>query len=173
LHIYQAEEEAVMLGKFLVAGFLAAAVGTVLVARNQGNTNRMTDKATALSALAAAFPQSGYGCCLDHNKIGKVEITEADPNSYSFDLSYREDASVDAGAPKADSEAVIAYMLKQLTDDGRHPSDESVNIFVFVDQPIQGITGKKLVHPFGYASYDYNNDSITYTACTGKGLFGC
>ena len=36
-----------------------------------------------------------------------------------------------------------------------------------------GETGAARVVWYGYSTYDYNSDSLTYKACDGKGWFGC
>lgn len=102
-----------------------------------------------------------------------VEIKHAEGREYSATVWYSQQDSVMQGQPGADARAVVRAILEALVHAGRRPADERVNVFVSAMQRVQGETGKPLVSWFGNASYDYNTDSISYEACTGKGWFGC
>ncbi len=114
---------------------------------------------------------------VDHLRMAadwqKVEITEAKHRAYDLTLWYKAGVLILRGQPAADARRVARTILAALIKQERSPATEQVSLFVWVMQHARGVTGAKLVREYGYASYDYNDDSLSYTACTGKSWFGC
>ena len=77
------------------------------------------------------------------------------------------------GEPERDTRSVARAVLAALVKGGRKPADEDVTLFVSAQRPARGETGAARVVWYGYSTYDYNSDSLTYKACDGKGWFGC
>jgi hypothetical protein len=103
----------------------------------------------------------------------EIEVKTALPRDYSLTLWYRENATVMQGQPEGDTKLVARAILKGLVGAGHSPADESLGLYISAMRRVRGETGKTLVRWYGYTSYDYNRDALRYTACDGKGWFGC
>ena len=64
--------------------------------------------------------------------------------------------------PDVHGKVIVKNILDILIAEGRNPYKEKIDVSVTVVQRIKGATGQNIVEAFGYAIYNYNNDTIKW-----------
>jgi hypothetical protein len=100
---------------------------------------------------------------------GKVTVTEATNKSYSFTIFYPDKRDA-VGAAQTEATKLIRAMLRKLLADGQQPSDQKINIWVWVEVMEPGLVGEtKKSEPYKSdvfrAVYWGDVDAIEYEEC--------
>jgi hypothetical protein len=91
-----------------------------------------------------------------------VKIDEATTKSYSLSLWYKPAVAVFDDNAQADTIMIVRAVLADLVNQGRRPKKDKVKVSVVAYRHGLGNKSEDLIAEFGYASYDYNTDSVSY-----------
>jgi len=101
--------------------------------------------------LTANIPSQYY-------EISKIDDSDG---GYSINVLYKkEPESIDV--VDAQLTSVVSDVVHFLMSKGRHPFEEHLDIYAFASIEVRGVTGQKMYHPYGMASYNFNNDMINF-----------
>lgn len=156
------QKRAIKLAKIAAALF----VGIIVLVIFTGTDNRNT--ATSAPTLAVDPMKTASEIIKSipsKPEWDRIDISEAEPNDYSFTLIYKSDPIGGRVGAETDMRMIARAILARLMNDGIDPKAAHSQVFVSAQQEgFVGETGTPLVLPFGTVTYNYNTDLLEYYA---------
>ena len=148
------------LGRITLIGLGAFAIAAVIV----NSKSKSPEQLQAETAAATEFARQAIAPVKKSPDWLNVRITEAKPNSFTFNIDYARPPMGGLTIVEFDTKQIARAVLTALVRAGYQPAKESLSLFVFASQPVKGETSVDLVRSFGHSYYDYNNDRLIFKA---------
>lgn len=136
----------------------------IALACSSSNENRKKAETTGVFASSNLknLQQQIEASVKMHKKWESVDVTKLETNAITLHLSYK-------GMPSSmsevnqDTDEIARAVLAVLTKQGYDPKKEWLALFVHAQRHERGASGSSVVRRFGKTSYDFNNDSLTFS----------
>lgn len=136
-------------------GVVALIVGGIIAIGIIGSS---TDDPAAKALANRVVSKVSYGVGWDH-----VEIDTAKSNDYAMKIVYRAPGPDNIFSVADDTKKIARAVLSELVASGHSPSRDHTFLWVWAQVPAgKGETGEPLVHIYGHAEYNSDNDRLEF-----------